>query len=148
MLPANHQTGELNSVQHNVNIDCLEGINASYYLIVLLEHNVNIDCLEGINASYYLIVLLEHNVNIDCLEGINASYYLIVLLEHNVNIDCLEGINASYYLIVLLEQFYLGAKGLSTEQIKNVMKIVGYQNFYGLPDSSPWKSVRITRYFP
>ena len=31
-LSANHQTGELNSVQHNFNIDCLEGINASYYI--------------------------------------------------------------------------------------------------------------------
>ena len=33
LLSANHQTGELNSVQHKFNIDCLEGINASYYLL-------------------------------------------------------------------------------------------------------------------
>ena len=33
LLSANHQTGELNSVQRNFNIDCLEGINASYYLL-------------------------------------------------------------------------------------------------------------------
>ena len=33
LLSANHRTGELNSVQHNVNVDCLEGINASYYLL-------------------------------------------------------------------------------------------------------------------
>ena len=33
LLSANHQIGELNSVQHNFNIDCLEGINASYYLL-------------------------------------------------------------------------------------------------------------------
>ncbi len=33
LLSANHPTWELNSVQHNFNIDCLEGINASYYLL-------------------------------------------------------------------------------------------------------------------
>ncbi len=33
LLSANHQTGELNSVQYNINVDCLEGINETYYLL-------------------------------------------------------------------------------------------------------------------
>ncbi len=35
LLSANHHTGDLNSVQHNFNIDCLEGINASYFIFYL-----------------------------------------------------------------------------------------------------------------
>ena len=33
VICTNYQTGELNSVQHNFNIDCLEGINGSYYIL-------------------------------------------------------------------------------------------------------------------